>query len=232
MSRAEHCEQFYALIDELSDRVGGARVLGECSARSGWPTRGVYFFFEEGETRSGPDAKPRVVRVGTHAVTADSKSTLWQRLRQHRGSANNGGGNHRGSVFRKLVGAALIQKDPALSCVTWGRDSSAPREVREAEHYLECLVSQYIGRMRVLGVAVDDAASTESLRGIIERNAIGLLSNYSTPDDRIDAPSEQWLGWSCPKERIQRSGLWNSNHVDEGYNPAFLDMFASLIKST
>ncbi len=83
----------------------------------------------------------------------------------------------------------------------------------------------------MLGVAVDDAASTASLRGLIERNAIGLLSNYNTPD-RIDAPSAQWLGRSCPSERIKQSGLWNSNHVDEGYNPAFLEVLATLIRST
>ena len=231
MSRAEHLQEFYALLDELSDRVGGARVLGECSARSGWPNRGVYFFFEEGENRSGPDARPRVVRVGAHAVTAGSKTTLWRRLSQHKGVEKSGGGNHRGSVFRKLVGYALIEKDPTLLCSTWGHGSSAPREVREAEHDLECLVSQHIRRMRVLWVAVDDAASPASLRGLIERSAIGLLSNYNIPDDRIDEPSAQWLGRSCPRERIQQSGLWNSDYVDEGYNPAFLEVLAALIRS-
>lgn len=231
MSRAEHLKKFYALLNELSDRVGGARLLGECSAQSGWPNRGVYFFFEEGENRSGPDAGPRVVRVGAHAVTAGSKTTLWHRLAQHKGVEKSGGGNHRGSVFRLWVGSALIEKDPALSCSTWGCGSSAPRDVREAEHALECLVSQHIRRMRVLGVAVDDAASPASLRGKIKRNAIGLLSNYNNPD-RIDAPSAQWLGRWCPSERIKQSGLWNSNHVDEGYNPAFLDVFASLVRAT
>jgi len=34
-------------------------------------------------------------------------TTLWARLSQHRGSAKSGGGNHRCSIFRLLVGRAL-----------------------------------------------------------------------------------------------------------------------------
>ena len=32
-----------------------------------WPRRGVYFIFEQGETRSDTGDGPKVVRVGTHA---------------------------------------------------------------------------------------------------------------------------------------------------------------------
>jgi hypothetical protein len=67
----------------------------------------VYFFFEDGEVRA--DGGLRLVRVGTHALTATSKATLWGRLRQNRGQVGGrspGGGNHRGSVFRRHVGAA------------------------------------------------------------------------------------------------------------------------------
>jgi hypothetical protein len=55
-----------------------------------------------------------VVRVGTHALTAASSATLWDRLRQHRGHLGGrdpGSGNHRASVFRRHVGAALIGRD-------------------------------------------------------------------------------------------------------------------------
>jgi len=42
------------------------------------------------------------------------------------------GGNHRGSIFRLLVGAALTNQNPALRCPTWGSGSSAERSIREA----------------------------------------------------------------------------------------------------
>ena len=72
-----------------------------------WPRRGVYFFFEPGESRSLSGTGSRIVRLGTHALANGSRSTLWQRLSQHRGNAKGDGGNHRGSIFRLLVGVAL-----------------------------------------------------------------------------------------------------------------------------
>ena len=45
--------RFYQLLDCLADRVGGPRLLQSCRAGMGWPPRGVYFFYENGESRSG-----------------------------------------------------------------------------------------------------------------------------------------------------------------------------------
>ena len=41
--------RFYALLGELDHQLGGPRRLRCCTASSGWPLNGVYFFFEEGE---------------------------------------------------------------------------------------------------------------------------------------------------------------------------------------
>jgi hypothetical protein len=46
------------------------------------------------------------------------------------------------------------------------------------------------------------------------------LSNYVQAP--IDRPSDNWLGAYCDRERVQRSGLWNNNHVDEEYDSEFL----------
>jgi hypothetical protein len=131
--RREALDELYAAIDELRRRLGGARRLADSTARSGWPDHGVYLFFEPGEHREDGDA-PRVTRVGTHALTATSRTRLWNRLAQHRGSiggSNPGGGNHRGSVFRLHVGTALIARDGWPEAArSWGRGSSASREVR------------------------------------------------------------------------------------------------------
>ena len=74
--------RFYQQLDRLADRVGGPRLLRTCRGGMGWPPRGVYFFYENGESRSGTGAEPRVVRIGTHGLRNGSRSTLWGRLSQ------------------------------------------------------------------------------------------------------------------------------------------------------
>lgn len=214
------------LIKKIRERVGGERQLRACNGRMSWPRRGVYFFFEPGENRKS-GAGLRVVRVGTHAVSKGSGTTLWTRLRTHRGSLS-GGGNHRGSIFRLHVGTALLARGdyPDVVRRSWGRGSSAPREVRRAEHGLECAVSEYIGKMPFLWLGVDDEPGPKSMRKYIERNAVALLSAVSRL--RIDPPSDGWLGHSCRHEVVRASGLWNVNHVYEDYNPGFLDLFERL----
>ena len=133
-----------------------------------------------------------------------------------------------GSVFRLIVRTALIERD-ALDCATWDDGHrSTPREVKEREQPLERTVSWVIGAMPFLWLSVGDVPDPKSLRGSIERNAIALLSNYGKA--HIDPPSVSWLGNHCTQERVIASGLWNSNHVSEEYDPAFLDTFASLFE--
>jgi len=224
MSR-QHLDRFYHLLDALSRKVGGPRRLSDCSGRDGWPERGVYFFFEEGETREDGES-PRVVRVGTHALSRSSRTTLWKRLAQHRGTLSGswaGGGNHRGSIFRHHVGTALLARDeyPEEVLRAWA-SSRAHRRIRDIEYPLERAVSQHIGRMPFLWLAVLDAPGRDSRRGYLEANAIGLLSNCDR--DSIDPPSPKWLGRWAHSPRVRESGLWNVNHVDQGYDPAFLDL--------
>ncbi len=218
--RIGHLRAFYEILGELEIRVGGKVCLTECSGRMKWPAMGVYFFFEKGEKRSESGKGSRAVRVGTHSLKSGSKATLWRRLSQHRGIGHTGGGNHRGSVFRLLVGAAIIAADRDSACPTWGHRSSAPKSVRLREHEMEVAVSNVIRRMPLLYVSVDDPPGPESVRGYIERNTIALLSNFERPV--LDESSSSWLGRKCPRKRIRESGLWNSNHVAEDYDPDFL----------
>ncbi|MBK0399062.1 hypothetical protein H0I76_07665 [Limibaculum sp. M0105] len=227
--RLEDLRRFYALMDELERRVGGKRILAECHGRLSWPERGVYFFFEEGEDRSGSGRGPRVVRVGTHALKAGSGTTLWKRLSQHRGQARSGGGNHRGSIFRLIVGTALMARDGHVSPNWDNRHSSASREVRGAELTMERAVSVVIGAMPFLWLPVEDDAGPQSGRGIIERGSIALLSDWGK--EPIDPPSDRWLGHHCNRPRVRGSGLWNSNHVDESYEVSYLDALERYIQN-
>jgi len=225
-SRVEHLQRFYSILDDLEDKIGGARRLAECSGRLRWPKRGVYFFREDGEDRTDSGSGPRIVRIGTHALKIGSGTKLWTRLAQHRGQASSGHGNHRGSIFRLIVGAALIESH-AYDFPTWGAGNVAPVAGRTSEMRLEGEVSQVLGAMPVLWIPIEDPPGPDSLRGYIERNAIALLSNYGKPP--LDSPSATWLGRCCDRPRVRMSGLWNSNHVDEPYDPEFLGRLAHVV---
>lgn len=198
--------RFYEILASLEKKIGSSRKLAECSGRMAWPKRGVYFFFEDGETRSDTGKGPRVVRVGTHALAVGSGTKLWTRLSQHKGQAKTGGGNHRGSIFRLIVGAALINK-LRLSSTTWGVGNSAGKNVREGEVSIERKVSEIIGNMRFLWLAIEDEPGPNSQRGYVERNSIALLSNHNKQP--LDQPLKTWLGHYSDRERVRNSGLWN-----------------------
>ena len=230
--RAADLDAFYRILDALRVRLGGYRHLNQATGRSGWPERGVYFFFEEGELRE-EGRTLRVVRVGTHAVYIDSKTKLWHRLSQHKGTTGGslpGGGNHRGSVFRRHVGTALLKKGlyPQAVGTTWGQGNTASRQIRTSEYTLELSVSAYIRALPFLWLAVPGEAAATSDRKVIEANAIALLSNYGR--SLIDPPSPNWLGRRTADPKIRASGLWNVNHVSESYEPGFLDLLARYVQ--
>ena len=228
MTRLDDMIEFYRMINRLTKKVGGERILFSCHGRMAWPRRGVYFFMEEGEGRSDTGSGKRIVRVGTHALTAYSKTTLWQRLSQHKGQAQSGGGNHRGSIFRLIVGTALVGRDDK-GCATWGIGSTATKATREQEIDLERRVSHIIASMPFVWLQINDEPNGRSNRGYIERNSIALLSNYDKHP--IDPASLGWLGHRCNRERVRKSGLWNQNHVDEVYDPEFLGVLRDLVES-
>lgn len=223
--RIAHLRKFYSILAGLEEKIGGARTLAICSGRLSWPRRGVYFFMEEGEARTQSGDGPRIVRVGTHALKVNAQTNLWGRLRQHRGDRRKGAGNHRGSIFRLIVGMAVIAQRQ-YEFPSWGAGNTASAEIRAGETALEREVSEIIGAFPFLWLAIDDEPGAQSLRAYIERNTIALLSNYGR--EEIDPPSPAWLGRLCDRERVQKSGLWNSDYVDKDYDPAFLNCFEML----
>ncbi len=225
--------RFYTYLEQLEIVVGEKRLLDKCTGRMNWPKRGVYYFYEPEEIRTTSGVGMRVVRVGTHALIEGGQQNLWHRLATHRGNLINGGGNHRGSAFRRHVGAALLRRDdswPEQIHETWGIGKNAPREVRDIEHPLEVAVSNHIRHMPFLWLEVDDPPGPESVRGFIESNSIALLSNLNIQSKPFDLPSENWLGLFSPTEEIRHSGLWNVNHVRESYDARFLNTIQQLVR--
>lgn len=230
-SREADLNSFYRLVADLEDRCGGTRRLAECDGRMNWPQRGVYFFFEPGEVRND-GMTPRVVRVGTHGLRP-SRSTLWGRLSQHKGTTAGsmpGGGNHRGSIFRLHVGIALLNCGswPQAIRDSWGVGSTAPAAVRRLEYPLERAVTSRIGAMPFLWLNVDDLPGPNSHRGVIEAGSIALLSNLGRT--AFDPSTRTWLGRHSDRAAIKGSGLWNVNHVDGHHEPAFLDILSHYIR--
>ena len=135
-----------------------------------------------------------------------------------------GGGNHRGSIFRLHVGTALLTSGdwPAGVRVSWGSGNTAKGKVREDEYPIEIAVSQHIGSMPFLWVAVDDEPDSGSDRAVIETSAIALLSNARRP--AVDSPSALWLGQLANREAVRTSGLWNVEHVHSSPSVGFLDV--------
>jgi hypothetical protein len=152
----------------------------------------------------------------------------------------SGAGNHRASIFRLLVGEALLRREGS-QLETWGRGDSAgalatalnlevSSTIREKEHAAELAVSSIIGAMPFVWVRVEELPGVASSRGMIERNAIALLSNLGR--EPVDPASPGWLGLHSGRERVRQSGVWNNNHVEAVYEPAFLDVLARAASET
>jgi hypothetical protein len=239
MERSADLDRLYALFDRLEARVGGSKRLADCTGYADWPTRGVYFFFAPGETRT-ESGQRRLTRVGTHAVSAGSSTALWDRLKQHYGTGARSddhphGGNHRGSVYRRRVGEAFVERyglhdrypDWGTPSVPDGRDRAA---VRDEEYPLERRVSPFLRDQPFLWVALDDEPGPDSDRAFVERNAIALASNFDRRP--ADPRRSDWLGGYARSARIRAGGLWNVAHAEESHDPAFLDTLERAVERT
>lgn len=162
---------------------------------------GLYFFFEQGETsRHGPTG--RVVRVGNHP-RADGG--LVRRLRQHYS------GNKNGSVFRKLLGGALLRsRDPDSPCLA-PRPGKGHWELQDARPCARCrfleteLSSSLRVRFRFRCIEIPDRQ---------ERNRFEEMLVATLAQCPVCRPSGAWLGRHAYAGRVRESGLWNVQFSD------------------
>ncbi|MBC7084042.1 MAG: hypothetical protein H5T95_11245 [Firmicutes bacterium] len=265
MSRARDLDRFYEVLARLQSKLGGCRCLGACGGRGGdgwrWPLQGVYFFFEPGEMRED-GRTPRVVRVGTHAVSEGSKTTLWQRLSRHKGHERGkyaGGGNHRGSVFRLHVGAALLAAADCAADDTgdrarvravvgdpvraWAReyDRDYLREVRATWGKGSSADQRTRDLEHPLECQVSAYIRRMPFLWVAVPGPAGTSSPRSIIESNavallsnrhkppIDPPSPNWLGLHAARAEIRESGLWNVNYVDQPYDPSFIELLDQFV---
>ena len=207
-TRQSKVGDLYRFFEELQKELG-RKTLPEVVGGP-LPEKGVYFFFDPAERTAFSKELPRLVRIGTHGVSAGSKATLRNRLRTHLGT-REGTGNHRGSVFRLHVGQCLIARDGRQDQFPgWGKGQSADRATSVREETLEREVSTYLARLQVLYLPVDGDAGKFSMRGVIENHMIALMTENKTYPE---IPSKKWLGRWSSRSEIASSGLWNVRSV-------------------
>lgn len=174
------------------------------------PENGIYLFFELGEVVQLEDKLvDRIVRIGTHK----SDSRFRGRIRQHYGNRSSLKGNKNGSVFRKHLGGALLRRtnpnDPRLK--DWlSQDGPSFIEVEEK-------VSKVLReKFNFACLRVD----TKEERLLLEKALIAQLAKFP-----LGSPSEN--------EKIRRSGLWNSQHIDaEPMTQKEFSRFKELVESS
>ncbi len=158
---------------------------------------GLYFFYEQDEA-STHSAEGRIVRIGNHPR---SDGRLVARLREHYAGSKNG------SVFRLLLGGALIRlEDPASACLApgpgqghWERHMkvACPRCAPFEQRVSTLLVD----RFRVRCVRIENREE----RNRLESRLIATVAACT-----VCGPSATWLGRFASREKVRASGLWNS----------------------
>ena len=222
--RVNDVAMLYSMLQDPLLLKNNLRLVDECSGSMIWPKRGLYIFYEPGYNRMLNYNELKIMRVGTHGVSEGSSSSLWHRLKTHKGNKDLSG-NHRSSIFRLHIGTALIVRD-GLVCPSWGIGQSSNKCIHELEDKIEKKVSEYIRKMQLLFFGIEDAPSKMSDRAYIEQNMIALLSGPIGP---IDLAEESWLGYHCLNPAVRKSSLWNVDYTDMQYDVKFFDVLQTYI---
>ena len=159
---------------------------------------GIYIIFEVGEKYKGWD---RIVRIGTHIASGRLKRRLYSHFKSK---------NKDGSIFRKNIGRAILnkRKDPYLQI--WNLDTSKlkNKEFRDIDKQaeIEIEVSKYM--CSALSFAVIKVEQKEK-RLRLERAIISSLCH-----GKDFKASEKWLGSFSTEFEIQKSGMWLKQGLD------------------
>lgn len=163
---------------------------------------GIYVLFEADEKYNGMD---RIVRVGTHR----SDGRLRRRLKDHFVSENKDG-----SIFRKNIGKAILNKNKNSYLDVWSVDTSKPENIaRLGDRYdpafqkkVEETVTKY---MREHFTFACFPVATEQDRLRFEEGIIAVLN-----DAAGFVASAEWRGRYSTEHEIVRSGLWLKQGLD------------------
>lgn len=164
---------------------------------------GIYIMFETGEQyRKGE----RIVRIGTHT----SPGRLKRRLKDHYLAENKDG-----SIFRKNIGRAMLNKNNHPYLPVWSFDSSDKNMTRhrfgdafdeEFQAQLEKQISRYL-QSNVTFTCFPVPEANKRLR-----YEEGIISTLNRAPDFI--ATNEWRGRFSPVKDIRESGLWLVRGLD------------------
>lgn len=165
-------------------------------------TNGIYIFFEKGEKYSNLD---RIVRIGTHR----SDGRLVQRLKDHYLVKNKDG-----SIFRKHIGAAILNKDRDNYLETWNLNTSYKNVREQNKDKIDLLYQEHIEDRVSVYLKSNLTFTIFQVKNQADRIRIeeGIISSLNKcPDFKA---SSHWLGNYSIKTEIKNSGLWNIQGLD------------------
>lgn len=199
------------------------------------------FFDHDTDPLVDPAEDWTITRIGTVGDSSGSTSTLWDRLRAHRGTVNSRygemGGNYRGSIFRRHVGQSIIEREDLHDEYPhWGvahrnlPGDVSTSDIRTQEHQLEQRVSEYIRSLPFLVIDIPGEPGPDCDWAMIEKNLIALVSHArrTSPDLKKD----DWLGYHSPRAEIAKTGLWNIQHVSSFYSDNIIRQVEPYVKGT
>ena len=157
---------------------------------------GIYILFEVGEAYRGMD---RIVRVGTHR----SDGRLRGRLKDHFISQNNDG-----SIFRKNIGRAILNKNMQSYLSVWTKTKSRSDSNYDAsfQKKIEDRVTRYMRDNFTFTCFPVEANAERS------RLELGIIAALNNAEDFIASPD--WRGQYSSEYEVVQSGMW----LKEGLN--------------
>ena len=158
---------------------------------------GIYIVFEVGETFYGMD---RIVRVGTHR----SDGRLLGRLKDHFYTENNDG-----SIFRKNIGRAILNKNKHPYLSVWTKSSSRT-DVNFNFSIQEGIEKQVTRYMRNSFSFICIPVETNAERTRLEA---GIIATLNKAADFVASPN--WRGQYSSEREIVQSGMWLKEGLDD-----------------
>ncbi|RLI43955.1 hypothetical protein DRO69_08490 [Candidatus Bathyarchaeota archaeon] len=165
------------------------------------PLNGIYFFFERGQKIMIGDREfDRIVRIGIN----EKPNNFRKRIRGHYK------GNIEGSVFRENVGWALLERANKKPKIVYRTKKNYKKQ--NSGGPIEDLINRYFSKAFTFKVFAIDYQKL----AIYERTLIAAFSiYYQYKIWNGEMTLKDWLGYYSysRKDKIKRSGLWNSEGV-------------------
>lgn len=165
------------------------------------PSNGIYLFFERGQRiHIKDDEYNRIVRIGINEKQGNFKRRIKGHYR----------GNVRGSVFRENIGWALLNLRKKEPKETYGTKRNFKKHCPKV--FDTKSISNWFSKFFTFKAFNIHFEKVEKFEKILIA-AFSIYYQYRVSEKQLNL--KDWLGQcSCSRrDKIKKSGLWNSEHV-------------------